>query len=144
MLHWCHCVWWSINKLYKVWWYWTDGNQFLWYYVIIALVPLLPSYEQFTMTAENIDPITIFDYKRHVMGKKRNHINLRFKETNNNILTGILLSHSTLLIGIWNVELPLTTDARSARLWVIRDSISSYLICLPKFPLNDVRQFYFM
>lgn len=86
MLDWCHCVWWSINKPYKVWWYWTDGNQFLWYYVIIALVPLLPSYEQVTITAKNIGPITVFDYRRHIMGKKRNHIDLRFKETNNNIL----------------------------------------------------------
>ena len=60
------------------------------------------------------------------------------------ILTGILLSHSTFLIGIWNVELPLTTDAWSARLWVMRDSTSNYLICSPKFPSNDVRGFYFM
>ena len=43
------------------------------------------SYEQVSITAKNSGPITVFDYRRHIMGKKRNHINLRFKETNNNI-----------------------------------------------------------
>ena len=57
-----------------------------WYYVIIALVPLLPSYEQVTISTKNIGPVTVFDYRCHIMGKKRNHIDLRFKETNNNIL----------------------------------------------------------
>ena len=44
------------------------------------------SYEQVAISAKNSGHITAFDYRRHIMGKKRNHIDLGFKQTNNNIL----------------------------------------------------------
>ena len=44
-------------------------------------------------------------------------------------LTVFLLSCSTFLIGIWKVELRHTMEARIARLWVTRESLSRY-VCL--------------
>ena len=53
--------------------------------------------------------------------------------TTNNDLTVFLLSRPTLLIGFWKVELRLTMEARSARLWVTRESVSRYLMSSTKF-----------
>ena len=58
-------------------------------------------------------------------------------------LTVFLLSRNTFLIGIWEVELLLTKEARSARLWVTREGISRYINCSTKFTRNDVRRSYF-
>ena len=59
----------------------------VWRKIDVTQVFTLPvSYEQVTITAKNSGPITVFDYRRHIMGKKMSPIDLMFKETNNNIL----------------------------------------------------------
>ena len=57
--------------------------------IALVLVPLISSYEQFTVTSENTDSSTEFGYKHHVLGEKRNHTNLGLKETNSTRLKKI-------------------------------------------------------